>query len=368
MDDVFVLLTADLNMCLEIPFSDEGGEFDPVELHAHCHGGESQLWRVGRGGRVVSALDPMLCLGAFSTAGYLGARCIRRGEPVVLVRLASEFALTFKWEDGSDLGVPSNSTKNPRGDDNAEKHGGEIICVQDTALRLASAERGHGIELQSPSRRAQTWTLIPPPIPPLKSPADPANSCILRYRGVNDGEVEESWTLQSAIDLKNCGKCVAGWGPGGYCAVDRIEDEKAVVAFSMWNINDAGTSANKVLKTGEGVSEDDSGCELKTSLEVAIIDHANEEAVFTVTGERYPGSRGISWRCSCWFRFIRSLEENLFIATYERIGPQAPLSHDGIHALLDWVVEPPNESPKVFLNGRLLNAFSVTKMSVQDVE
>ena len=72
--DVFVLANADLDKCLEIPSGDDSGEFDPVELHSHCHGGESQLWQVGRGGRIVSALDPTLCLGTFSTAGDLGAR------------------------------------------------------------------------------------------------------------------------------------------------------------------------------------------------------------------------------------------------------------------------------------------------------
>ena len=40
--DAFVLTHAALDMCLEIPSADDGGEFDPVELHAHCHGGLSQ--------------------------------------------------------------------------------------------------------------------------------------------------------------------------------------------------------------------------------------------------------------------------------------------------------------------------------------
>ena len=40
--DAFVLTNAALDMCLEIPSADDGGEFDPVELHAHCHGGHSQ--------------------------------------------------------------------------------------------------------------------------------------------------------------------------------------------------------------------------------------------------------------------------------------------------------------------------------------
>ena len=50
--DAFVLTNATLNMCLEIPSADDGGEFDPVELHAHCHGGLSQagagvvLWAI----------------------------------------------------------------------------------------------------------------------------------------------------------------------------------------------------------------------------------------------------------------------------------------------------------------------------------
>ena len=40
--DAFVLTNAVLDMCLEIPSADDSGEFDPVELHAHCHGGLSQ--------------------------------------------------------------------------------------------------------------------------------------------------------------------------------------------------------------------------------------------------------------------------------------------------------------------------------------
>ena len=56
----FVLTNAELGACLEIP-SDDSGEFDPVELHAHCHGGDSQLWAVGNGGRIVSVLGTLSC-------------------------------------------------------------------------------------------------------------------------------------------------------------------------------------------------------------------------------------------------------------------------------------------------------------------
>ena len=45
--DAFVLTNAALDMCLEIPSADDGGEFDPVELHAHCHGGLSQAGQQG---------------------------------------------------------------------------------------------------------------------------------------------------------------------------------------------------------------------------------------------------------------------------------------------------------------------------------
>ena len=207
--DLFGLTNADLDMCLEIP-SDDSGEFDPVELHAHFHGGDSQLWRVGPGGRVVSALDPTLCLGTFSAVGDLGAtRRIRDGESVVLVNLASEFALTFKWSDGNDLG-------NSRSSYNKSTAENEMICMQDSSLRLGSAARGHGIELQSSPCRGQTWTLTPQPTPRPKPLADPTSSCIIRYGGVIEGEVEDSWTLQCRIDLKSCNKCVVGWGPGGY--------------------------------------------------------------------------------------------------------------------------------------------------------
>ena len=174
---VFVLANTDLDMCLEIPSGDDSGEFDPVELHPHCHGGESQLWQVGRGGRIVSALDPALCLGTFSTAGDLGARRVRDGESVVLVHLDSEFALTFRWGDGSDFGIRSSSDDNSNNgnnkinsnnDDMKKGAENEIVCMQDTALRLGSAARGHGIEVQSSSRRGQTWTLTPPPTSPPK--------------------------------------------------------------------------------------------------------------------------------------------------------------------------------------------------------
>ena len=59
-DTSFVLTNLELGACLEVP-SDDSGEFDPVELHAHCHGGDSQLWRVGNGGRIVSVLGTQSC-------------------------------------------------------------------------------------------------------------------------------------------------------------------------------------------------------------------------------------------------------------------------------------------------------------------
>ena len=375
MDVVFVLANADLDKCLEIPSGDDSGEFDPVELHSHCHGGESQLWQVGRGGRIVSVLDPTLCLGTFSTAGDLGARRVRDGESVVLVHLDSEFALTFRWGDGGDFGIRSSSDNSSNNSNNGKNSNNkinsnddmksaenEIICMQDTALRVGSAARGHGIEVQSSSRRGQTWTLTPPPTSPPKPQADPPNSCILRYCGVTDCEVEDSWTLRCKIDLRrSCKKCVVGWGPGGYCAIERVDHEGVVVAFATWN--DEGT-VNNVLKIGDVVTEDDCGGVPKSTLEVASID----EATFIVTGERCSQSEEGSWRCSGWFR-ASDMDESIFIATYERIGNQTPLSSTGIHIILDdWYVDPPKTSPKVALNGRVLNELSVTQVSVQGVD
>ena len=316
-----------------------------------------QLWRAGQGGRLLSALDPALCLGAFSVAaaagslGLLGARRIRDGEPVVLVRLDSEFALAFSWGDGRDIG-----------DDNTN-HEGEIVCLQDTALRLWPAGRGHGVEMQSSSSKGQTWALTAPPNLSPKPLEESANSLIVRYCGASEAEVGDSWTLECTLEFKN-GKrrSFFGWGPGGYCAIERTNDDKVMVSFSMWKSEHA--HHHEVLEMGNGVTQEDSNNEIKSMLEIARID---EEATFIASGERSSDT----WRCSCWLHQSATQPADQLIATYELVGvkKRPPLSPAGIHVLLeDGCIGPPKNLPRVSLNGRILTQLSLTKLSVEEFD
>ena len=176
-------------------------------------------------------------------------RRIRDGESVVLVHLNSEFALTFKWGDGRDI----NNTPKDSTDANDPNNPEELICEQDAALRMVAASRGHGIELRSPPRRGGTWILEAPRARPPKLQRQVSNSHILRYSGVAEEDVRDSWTLECTFDdVASPGICVVGWGPGGSCAVRRRS-----VTFAMWD--ECGGGSVDVLETGEMAVQSDGG-------------------------------------------------------------------------------------------------------------
>ena len=308
----------------------------------------------------MSALDPALCLGAFSVAagsGLLGlARRIRDGEPVVLVRLDSEFALTFAWGDGRDIGDRNNNN-------NYTNHEDEIVCLQDTALRLGPAGRGHGVELRPASFRGQTWALTTSPTPPPKPLEDSANSLLVRYCGATEEEVGNSWTLECTLEFCNK-RGVFGWGPGGCCAIERTSDEKVIISFSMWKSDDREHAHPQVLETGKGVTQEDSDNEIKSTLEIARKD---EEVTFIVSGER----TSETWRCTCWLRQSATQPTGQLIATYERTGIETPppLSPTGVHVLLeDGCIDTAKTLPRITLNGRMLSQLSLTKLSVEEFD
>ena len=173
-------------------------------------------------------------------------RRIRDGESVVLVHLGSEFALTFKWGDGRDI-------NNTGADANDPNRGEELICTQDAALRIGAAARGHGIELRSSSRRGRLWILEAARTRPPKLQRQISNSHILRYSGVAEEDVRDSWTLECTFDdVSSPGICVVGWGPGGSCAV-----RSRAVTFAMWD--DCGGGSVVVLETGDMAVKSDGG-------------------------------------------------------------------------------------------------------------
>ena len=132
----FVLRHVDLDMFLDIPYS-EAAEFKPVELYADCHGGENQLWQV-KNGRIVSVLDTTLCL---------GARNFCDGEPIILVGIESDNALTWKWDsDRCDFG-----------NDEYLDVSDAIISLKEDSLQIGPANCGHGITLQKVSSTKQIW-------------------------------------------------------------------------------------------------------------------------------------------------------------------------------------------------------------------
>ena len=112
-------------------------EFKPVELQELQQGIEYQEWQV-QDGRIVSTLDPNLCL---------GVRKIMEGEQIIMVGLEDENALQWRWgHNDSDLG------------DCGRHNGDEIVCVQDASLRLGPVKGSRrGIELQKPSDSGQLW-------------------------------------------------------------------------------------------------------------------------------------------------------------------------------------------------------------------
>ena len=132
----FALRHVDLDMFLDIPHS-EAAEFKPVELYADCHGGENQLWQV-RNGHIVSVLDRTLCLGAHNLCD---------GEPIILVSIESNNALTWKWGgDRCDFG-----------NDDYLDISDAIVCSKEESLQIGPANCGHGIALQKVSSTKQMW-------------------------------------------------------------------------------------------------------------------------------------------------------------------------------------------------------------------
>jgi len=73
--DEFVLLNvSDMTMCLDIPWSRDT-EFQPVEIYSFVHRGTNQMWKA-QDGRIVSVLQPNLCLGARHVQGRELKSCI----------------------------------------------------------------------------------------------------------------------------------------------------------------------------------------------------------------------------------------------------------------------------------------------------
>ena len=132
----FVLRNITLDMFLDIPYS-EAAELKPVELYGDCHGGENQLWQVSNG-RIVSVLDNNLCLGAHNVCDE---------EPIILVGLDSDKALTWKWGSGrcdfeNDDYLDIRDT---------------IVCSKEESLQIGPARCGHGIALQKVCSSNQLW-------------------------------------------------------------------------------------------------------------------------------------------------------------------------------------------------------------------
>ena len=84
----------------------------------------------------------------------------------------------------------------------------------------------------------------------------PASSCHLRYEGIRDVDISDTWTLECTVNVKesrNCTYfCVVGWGPGGYSGIQQINSERRVAIFSMWN-DRSGCGDVKEIEHGEGV-------------------------------------------------------------------------------------------------------------------
>ena len=112
-------------------------KFKPVELQELHQGIEYHEWQV-REGRIVSTLDPTLCL---------GVRKIVEGERIIMVGLEDENALKWRWgHNDSDLG------------ECGRHNGDEIVCARDASLRLGPVKGSRrGIELQKPSDLGQLW-------------------------------------------------------------------------------------------------------------------------------------------------------------------------------------------------------------------
>lgn len=326
-------------------------EFKPVELQELQQGIELQEWQVHEG-RMVSTLDPTLCL---------GVRKIREGERIMMVGLDDENALKWRWgHNESDLGACGGH------------NGVAIVCVEDPSLRLGPVKGSrNGIELQKLSDLGQLWELSEQ-----KVPSRPASSCHLGYAGIREDDISDTWTLECTVNVRESQDstyfCVVGWGPGGYSGIQQINSERRVAIFSMWN-DRGGCGDVKEVEHGEGVIVSKFGGEGTGFKSMKDVNWKNNEDVTLIVKGHKISSNGEeeSWRCSCWLSLGAKSEKQL-MATFERRSRERPLSAGGFYSFVeDWdrsrdacghSARRLAEFSSATVNGRALNEARFTKV------
>ena len=133
--DTFRFLNIDRGTYLDV--AGDICKYKPVELREVHQGVEFHEWQVQEG-RIVSTVDPSLCLGVGK---------ISEGERIIMVGLEDKNALQWKWGySGTDLG------------ECVRRNGDSVVCVQDASLRLGPVKGSRrGLELQKPSEQGQLW-------------------------------------------------------------------------------------------------------------------------------------------------------------------------------------------------------------------
>ena len=158
----------------------------------------------------------------------------------------------------------------------------------------------------------------------------PATSCHLRYE--IQEEIGDNWQLECTVQVENSSDCtyfcVTGWGPGGYCGIQQLPNNKRKAIFSMWNDH---FNSVELIEAGKDVEVSEFGGEgtgIKTMKDFDWLEHEN--VTFKVCGNFSNGF----WYCEC--SIIHQGQEEL-MAILMRPGSTNPLNKTGFYSFIeDW--------------------------------
>ena len=126
-------------------------------------------------------------------------------------------------------------------------------------IRLKRSENGQSVKKAGLNDETIKLELLPMDLP------KPATSCHLRYGPELPDYLPsqaKNWSLQCTVQVEKSTDCtyfmVVGFGPGGYCGIQQLPNNKRKAIFSMWNQD---FNSVYLVKAGEGVEVTEFGGE-----------------------------------------------------------------------------------------------------------